>query len=182
MTTFNAAVLALLDASVRPCLLVTVRATHMRTHAGQISLPGGGKNNGETPTETALRETWEEVGILPADIEIRGQLSAFIAPRTGHKVIPIIGQLDKPHSHYSLQLNPSEVASAHWIALADLADRENRGTWQRVERTGPGFQLDELMIWGFTAQIIDRLLAEVGAAQPWDVSRILAIPQRFDFP
>lgn len=85
MTHFNAAVLALLTAEDDPAVLVTVRASRMRSHAGQISFPGGGKEGDETPVQTALRETFEEVGICPEDIDVDGQMPAIVAPRTGQK-------------------------------------------------------------------------------------------------
>ncbi|WP_216388815.1 NUDIX hydrolase [Arcanobacterium phocae] len=183
MTPFNAAVMALLSGpSNNPSLLVTVRAPKMRTHAGQISLPGGGRDSHETPEETALRETWEEVGIDPQYVDVLGTMQKTVAPRTGHVVVPVIGRLtyDSIESApYPLKLSVNEVSSAHWITLTDLASPLNRGTWQRAERTGPGFAVGELMIWGFTAQIIDRLLVKTSFNEPWDVTRILEIPQRF---
>ncbi|QRV02338.1 CoA pyrophosphatase [Arcanobacterium phocisimile] len=182
MKQFNAAVLALLSTEEFPALLVTVRASGMRTHAGQISLPGGGRDSTETPAQTALRETWEEVGIAPEDIEIDGEMPEITAPQTGKKIIPVVGRLASPYSAsnpYPLKLSESEVASAHWLKLADLAHPDHRGTWKHSTRVGPGFELDGLMIWGLTGYIVDRLLIREGYVQPWDVTRNLVIPPRF---
>lgn len=167
----NAAVLILVSGEDSPEILYTLRAAHMRTHAGQVSFPGGGIDPGETPAEAALREVWEEVGIPARDIEVIGELPATHTRNTGFAVVPVVARLERPASDITLVTNPDEVAAAQWVKVADLADPANRGTWRYGTHTGPGFKVDGLTIWGFTAGLTDDFLALRRWDRPWDRTR-----------
>ena len=69
------------------------RPAHMKHHAGQIALPGGRIEKGETALETALRETWEEIGILPQQIEILGTLSELYVQVSRFQIHPFVAWL-----------------------------------------------------------------------------------------
>lgn len=179
----KAAVLVLLSEGAQPGeaeLLLTERAAHLRKHAGQISFPGGSRDGAETPEQTALREAYEECEIDPQVVTVLGHLPASALPVTDFAITPVVGTwpgVGRAH----VAPSPDEVAAIYSIKVADLANPANRGVWRRdPDISGPAFEIGELVIWGFTALIIDGLLELGGWAQPWNRSRQIVIPPRFD--
>ena len=103
--------------SAAPALLLTLRASGMRQHAGQWALPGGRVDQGETPEQTALRELREEVGLVLDPAAILGRLDDY-ATRSGYAITPIVvwgGEAAR-----RLAPNPQEVASVHRIPMNEL--------------------------------------------------------------
>ncbi len=82
------------------------RPSHMKHHAGQIALPGGRIEKGETAVETALRETYEEIGIQPNEVEILGSLSEFYVEVSRFQIQPFVGWLNKKPE---FKINSNEV-------------------------------------------------------------------------
>ncbi len=98
------------------CFVITRRASSMRDHPGQWALPGGRMDPGETPSQTALRETKEEVGLgLPADSVI-GLLDDY-PTRSGFVITPVVVWAG---SNPRLEANPDEVAEIHSVPLEAL--------------------------------------------------------------
>ncbi len=142
------------------CILLTERSTTVEHHKGQISFPGGGVDESDgSAEETALRETFEEVGIPPDGIEILGRLDDV---RTGTEflVTPVVGLLDEaPHGFTP---SPFEVAEVLEVPLAHLLNPDNFIEEHR-ERDGvafvsPAYDFEGRRIWGVTARILTRLL------------------------
>jgi len=103
--------------SAAPALLLTLRASGMRQHAGQWALPGGRVDQGETPEQTALRELREEVGLVLDPAAILGRLDDY-ATRSGYAITPVVvwgGEAAR-----RLAPNPQEVASVHRIPMNEL--------------------------------------------------------------
>lgn len=171
-------------------VLLTRRTEHLRSHAGQISFPGGRSEPYDADAvATALRETQEEVGILPAEVEILGQLPRY-STITRFDVTPVVALLQP---NYTLRPDPFEVAEAFEVPLAYLmtpahhrrhalqVDGQNRFflsmPWQAPGAAavagvaglsglpaGPGAN-PEYFIWGATAAMLRNLyrcLAHVG--------------------
>ena len=123
-----AAVLAgLIDRPEGFTVLLTLRTAHLRSHAGQIALPGGRADPGERPWETALREAEEEVGLEPRLVEVAGLSDPFWT-RTGYLITPVVGFV-KPD--LTLQPNPDEVADVFEVPFAFLKDAANHQTLLR---------------------------------------------------
>jgi mutator protein MutT len=95
--------------STAPALLLTRRASGLRSHAGQWALPGGRLDEGETPEQAALRELQEEVGLTPDPSAVLGRLDDY-ATRSGYLITPVVVWLDAAQD---LQLNPQEVQYLH---------------------------------------------------------------------
>jgi 8-oxo-dGTP pyrophosphatase MutT (NUDIX family) len=174
------AVLVLLgtDESGRPDLLILQRAATMRNHAGQPAFPGGGTDPEDADAvATALREANEEVGLDPASVEVLGTLPAIFIPVTGFVVTPVLAWWREPHPVEPVDLG--EVAGAVVVPIAELADPANRF---RVPHPsgwiGPGFRVAGLFVWGFTAGLLDRMLAFGGWERPWDTTRHEPLPER----
>lgn len=139
-------------------VLLTRRSARLRYHAGQVSFPGGGMEPGDKHIlATALRETQEEVGIAPRDIEVAGYLPP--APTvTGYAVTPVVGLLaGEPR----LSLDPIEVERAFEVPLGFLLDAANE---RHTEHDLHGvrvpvieFLYDTERIWGATAGMLISL-------------------------
>jgi len=141
-----------------PTLLLTVRASHLRHHAGQISFPGGRMEaQDRDPAAAALRETAEELGIAPAFIEPLGYLTDHVV-RTGFRITPVVGLL---HAGFALTLDRTEVAEAFEVplnfALAATNFRSRRRTLRDVELEVWELPYGEHVIWGATAGMLAQL-------------------------
>ena len=103
-------------------VLFTQRTAHLKSHAGQVSFPGGRAEPGDaTPEVTALRESREEIGLAPERVEILARLPDYIT-RTGYRVTPVVGLLEPP---LELMPDPREVEEVFEVPLAFLLDPRN---------------------------------------------------------
>src|SRR5688572_8577245 len=104
-------------------ILFTQRTTHLKSHAGQVSFPGGRAEPGDASAEfTALREAEEEIGLPAARVEILARLPDY-RTRTGYRVTPVVGLIEPP---LELVPDPREVAEVFEVPLAFLLDERNR--------------------------------------------------------
>ena len=138
---------------------LTVRASHLKRHAGQISLPGGEIDEGETLVQAALREAHEEIGVDPARVRILGQLTPVHVLVSGFTLHPIVGLTDerpdfRPAAH--------EVEDVIEVSIDDLQDASNirHGTRTRegVAIEYPYFDLRGSHVWGATAMILGEFI------------------------
>ncbi|HEX4836576.1 MAG TPA: CoA pyrophosphatase [bacterium] len=154
-----AVLLPLVQSPGGAALLLTQRTETVEQHKGQISFPGGGLEDGESPLDGALRETREEIGISPADVEVLGELDDEETVVSGFLVTPIVGLVPYPSR---LRLSPEEVRAVLQVPLSVLLDPQNVRTevWERQgERSLMYFYAaGREVIWGATARIIARFL------------------------
>jgi 8-oxo-dGTP pyrophosphatase MutT (NUDIX family) len=141
------------DAPAR--IVFTRRSTLVRTHKGQIGFPGGRREEADlSPVVTALRETEEEIGLIPAAVEVLGMLPPM--PSLDRRpVIPIVGfsQVDLA----TLASNADEVAELFalpWPLFTTMAMQNLRfnvfGRWRET----PYFPASGYHVWGLTAWIL----------------------------
>lgn len=152
-----------------PGLILTRRAWHMRTHRGEVSFPGGGREESdETHRDTALRETLEEIGIPPRHIEVVGELDHLTTHTSDRYIVPLVGVLDhRP----DVVPDPTEVDGVLFVPLEELIQphvfREERwGVGDLTDDADAGYPMYfyELLgdtVWGATAAIIARMLTEI---------------------
>ena len=139
--------------------LLTQRASYQGTHSAQISFPGGKLDlNDANLQETALRETHEEVGIDPKNIEIIRELTEVYIPPSNFLATPFLGFLNtKP----TFKLN-HEVAQTIEVLVSDLLDEKNitsiileTSYMKKVEV--PCFKIQDFVIWGATAMMLSEI-------------------------
>ena len=135
------------------------RPMHEKNHPGQIALPGGARENNETLEETALREAFEEVGIIPNNVEIIGKLTPLPVPVSNYLIYPFVGIINKEPEW---KINKDEVAELIILKLDDLIEADDgysenwdlRGNKVKV----PVFKLSDKTIWGATATVLCEML------------------------
>ena len=141
------------------------RTEYKGVHSGQISLPGGRQEPGETFDQTALRETNEELGVA-TPVEILGQLSMIYVPPSDFEIHPFVGySADKP----VWMPDPREVAEVLEAPLSLLVDEQARGVEELVGPDGvtrifPHYKLNSYKVWGATAAILSEFEARLKVA------------------
>jgi 8-oxo-dGTP pyrophosphatase MutT (NUDIX family) len=161
------------DGTGDPDLLLIQRSAGLRLHAGQPAFPGGAIDAADSgPVAAALREAAEEVGVDPAGVDIVGTLPELFIARTGFRVVPVLAWWRQPCAVAPVDV--AEVAAVERVSVSELADPA-----ARLMVRGPGgfvspaFRVRGMLIWGFTAVLVDRLLALGGWERPWDVTRVM---------
>lgn len=139
-------------------VILTKRPDTLRSHSGQVAFPGGTIDATDaSPEAAALRETDEEIGIPPADIEVIGRLPDYMTG-SGYRIVPVLGIV---RAEYELVVNPVEVEAVFEVPLAFLMDPANHKmdsrVWQEKERFFYTMPFGERYIWGVTAGIIRTL-------------------------
>jgi 8-oxo-dGTP pyrophosphatase MutT (NUDIX family) len=160
-----------------PDLLLIQRSEGLRRHAGQPAFPGGAIEAGdEGPVGAALREAAEETGLDPAGVEVLGTMPELYITRSGFRVVPVLAWWREPTA--VRPVDTGEVAAVERVPVAALADPRCRVTLRHPSgRTGPAFRIGSMLIWGFTALLVDRLLALAGWERPWDVAAVAELPE-----
>ena len=159
-----------------PDLLFIQRSEGLRRHPGQPAFPGGAIDDGDDgPVGAALREAAEETGLDPAGVEVLGTMPELFIPHSGFRVVPVLAWWREPSAVGPV--DTGEVAAVERIPIADLADPAHRVMLQNPSgRIGPAFRIGPMLIWGFTAGLVDRLLALAGWERPWDATVALNLP------
>ena len=158
-----AVLIPLFDEDGEARVILTRRASHLRSHRHEVAFPGGRIDADETPLQAALREAEEEIALDVDGVDVLGQLAPLATLSSSSSITPFVGVLD---ARPELTPNPSEVERVFDVALADLLVD---GLFREERWDVPGadnrpvyfFELDEDLVWGATARILYELLALV---------------------
>ena len=150
---------------------LTVRGAGLRHHTGQVSLPGGRLDHpGESVEDAALREAFEEIGVVPTEVEILGRLTAIPVIVSGHLLQPVVGvTLKRP----AFSLAVSEVERLIELPVSRLLEPDAVAWEERVRMLPPHgmmnvpyFEVDGARVWGATAMVLAEFSALIDVAQP----------------
>jgi 8-oxo-dGTP pyrophosphatase MutT (NUDIX family) len=155
-----------------PDILLIERSHTMRQHPGQPAFPGGAQDpDDDGPVAAALREATEETGLDPNGVVVIEEFPGLWLPPSGFVVTPILGWWREPSP--VKPLDAAEVAQVLRVPIAQLADPARRYKVRHPSGyIGPAFDVGGLVVWGFTAGLLDALLTLGGFAQPWDVDDV----------
>jgi len=159
-----------------PDVLLIEKSTALRRHAGQPAFPGGGVDPGDDyPVGTALREAQEEAGVDPAGVRVLATLQELFLGPSDNLVVPVVAWWEHPGE---VEVGDTrEVARVARVPLADLVNPANRF---RVGHPsgfiGPAFAVADMVVWGFTAGLLDAILEAAGLAVPWNSGDVRSIP------
>ena len=155
-------------------ILFTKRTEALEKHKGQISFPGGVRHEEDgSLLDTALRESCEEIGLKPGDVEILGELDEIRTPTTLYHITPFVGMIPHP---YEFKINRSEVEEIIEVPVSVLRDPRNYWEETRIYagKSWPisHYRYGDRVIWGATARILKDFLALVfGEVPPLSTSQ-----------
>jgi 8-oxo-dGTP pyrophosphatase MutT (NUDIX family) len=158
-----AALLTVVPVADRAHLVATVRSGALERHAGQVSLPGGVVEPGETFEQAALREAHEEVAMPLARLRLMGALTPIDIPVSGFRLHPVVAALEE---HPRLRPADSEVAEILEVPIAQLLERDTLVSIE-LARDGytlvaPAYRIGNHHIWGATAMVLAEFLEMLG--------------------
>jgi 8-oxo-dGTP pyrophosphatase MutT (NUDIX family) len=157
-----AAVLIAVVARPAPTVILTKRTDHLPSHGGQVALPGGKIDNGDTtPAGAALREAWEEIGLEPGLVEPLGYLDLYLT-FSGFRILPTVARVAPG---FVLTPNHNEVADIFEVPLRFLMTPENHllksRDWKGIMRRYYEIPWQDRLIWGVTAGILRNLYERI---------------------
>jgi 8-oxo-dGTP pyrophosphatase MutT (NUDIX family) len=151
----SAVMILFMEKDESPYVILTLRTDKVSTHKGQVSFPGGGYDSSDKDfLETALRETMEEVGIAPEDIEVLGEFDEYISIM-GYHVYVFVGALGKTHEYVVCRDEIDEMLEVPF----SLFYNEEYTKCEKITHQGKEFDVyfydyGKTTIWGMTARIL----------------------------
>lgn len=147
-------------------LALTVRGSGLRNHTGQVSLPGGRVDDGETFEQAALREAEEEVGVDPRAVDVVGRLTPLHIPVSGFLLHPVVGFTTMRPAFQRAEWEVARIIEAPISLLSDprVVKREMRTrtvNGQTIDVDVPYFDIDGEKVWGATAMVLSEFRALV---------------------
>ncbi|CAI2331864.1 unnamed protein product [Caenorhabditis sp. 36 PRJEB53466] len=170
-----AVLIPLVTVDGRDSVLLTKRSIHLRSHRGEVCFPGGRKEPGETTTETALRETMEEIGLRAEDVEVWGLLKSVVRRQADFVITPIVGYVRDEKVLETLKVSDDEVQAVFTIPIDELGRTAGLTKFhsKRMRYTLPCFDSTEFKVhhnasneyfhstqrvWGLSAVMLHQAL------------------------
>lgn len=155
----SAVLVGLFESSNGVEAILTRRSQNLTNHRGEISFPGGRLDAGESVLQAALRETQEEIGLNPEDVQVVGELNSMATVVSNSHIVPIVGRYRTPPKLHAVN---SEVDRVFSVPLSELVrtDTYSQEHWIFDDREFQinFFYLDDETIWGATARILFQVM------------------------
>ena len=155
----SAVLVGLFESSNGVEAILTRRSQNLTNHRGEISFPGGRLDAGESVLQAALRETQEEIGLSPEDVEVVGELNSMATVVSNSHIVPIVGRY---RTRPKLHAVNNEVDRVFSVPLSELVrtDTYSQEHWIFDDREFQinFFYLDDETIWGATARILFQVM------------------------
>ncbi|MGH3436767.1 MAG: NUDIX hydrolase [Sciscionella sp.] len=160
-----------------PDVLLLRRADSLGSHPGQVAFPGGGAEcDDQGLVHTALREAEEEVGVLPAGVRPLALLPGLYVPVSRFVVTGVIAHWQQPAP--VTPVDAAETAAVARVPISYLTDPTHRFMVSvRGRYSRPAFLVPGMLVWGFTAGILDGLLRLGGWERPWDRGKVIELDE-----
>lgn len=154
-------------------VVLEVRSSALRSHPGEVSFPGGGRDPEDADiVATALREAHEEIGLEAQDATILATLPE-LGTISRFRVTPVVAWRNRPITFRAV--DPLETAAVLRVPIAELLDPDHRFTSVYHHATGdfrgPAWEVEGTVLWGFTALVLNDLFDRAGWSVPWDTAR-----------
>ena len=148
-------------------ILITHRTPTLRNHSGQMAFPGGRVDPGDAgPVGAALREAQEETGLDPLGVTPLAVLESIAVGPSGNPVNPVLAYAQEPGPVWAA--SPDENDDVFFTPLSHFINPDNRFRVARLGWSGPAFELDGYVVWGFTASLLSVMIREAGWEEPWE--------------
>lgn len=148
-------------------ILITHRTPTLRNHSGQMAFPGGRVDPGDAgPVGAALREAQEETGLDPLGVTPLAVLESIAVGPSGNPVNPVLAYAPEPGPVWAA--SPDENDDVFFAPLSHFINPNNRFRVARLGWSGPAFELDGYVVWGFTASLLSVMIREAGWEEPWE--------------
>jgi len=147
---------------------LTVRGTGLRNHTGQVSLPGGRVDQGESYEDAALREAEEEIGVDPRTVQLLGRLTPLHIPVSGYILHPVIGFTSMRPAFQRAEWEVARIIEAPVSVLNDPRSRKREMRTrsvhgQTIEVDVPFYDIAGEKVWGATAMVLAEFCAILSA-------------------
>jgi 8-oxo-dGTP pyrophosphatase MutT (NUDIX family) len=164
----GAALLLVYPHDDRLFLTLTVRGSGLRNHTGQVSLPGGRVDEGETFEAAAVREAQEEIGVDPRSVELLGRLTPLHIPVSGYLLHPIVGYTSMRPAFQRAEWEVARIIEAPVSLLSEPAAikrevRKRLVKGESIDVDVPFFDIDGEKVWGATAMVLAEFCAILNA-------------------
>ncbi|MCH8494559.1 MAG: CoA pyrophosphatase [Balneolales bacterium] len=141
---------------------LTLRSSRLPSHSGQLSLPGGRIESGESIEQAALRETWEEIGVPETMPQVLGSLSALHVPHSRNLIHPVVAFVQNLPELLLCEDEVDEVFHRHVTSLMDTSIlRRETWTLRGTQYDVPFWDVHDVPLWGATAMILSEFRAVV---------------------
>lgn len=157
-------------------ILLIHRSPSLRSHSGQIAFPGGRVDPEDASiVDCAMREAWEETGLDRRTVTPLAELPEVHIRATGYPVHPILAYWDEKSE--VRPIDPAETDEVFSVPIRKLLDPKVRFRVSMANWSGPAFDLDGYVIWGFTGGVLNALFSQAGWEIPWDESKVVPLEE-----
>ena len=142
------------------CILFTQRSNQVAYHKGQISFPGGKRSRVDSsPLDTALRESWEEIGLEARDVDVLGELDDFSTTTSSFNISPFVAHIPYPYEFKASRREIDEIFDVPVSALLHEANvKEGTEIFEGELFIACSYEYKGRVIWGATARIVQQFL------------------------